>query len=223
MLINGLLFNSEAWHSVGKEDIKHLEKVDELILRSLMQSHPKTPLEFLYLETGSLPINYILSIRRMMYLKTLMMRDEEELTKRILRELEKNSCPGDFIELIKEDFQKIGKEYTEGFVTNTGQIEYKQTIKNLTRKKAFKDLVNVQLSHSKVMDIKYDSFKCQSYLSSGIFSNEEVSILASLRSHTLRSVRCNFKKFYQGNYSCPLKCWPVGSPSLEHTQEHWLL
>ena len=64
MLINGILFNSEAWHGVKKEDLKKLEKIDEILLRSLMGSHQKTPLEFLYLETGTLPISYIIMIRR---------------------------------------------------------------------------------------------------------------------------------------------------------------
>ena len=64
MLIIGILFNSEAWHGVKKEDLKKLEKIDEILLRSLMGSHQKTPLEFLYLETGTLPISYIIMIRR---------------------------------------------------------------------------------------------------------------------------------------------------------------
>ena len=32
MLLNGILFNSEAWHSVTAEDITALEKVDEALL-----------------------------------------------------------------------------------------------------------------------------------------------------------------------------------------------
>ena len=39
MLVNGILFNSEAWQGIDKDDIKHLEKIDELLLRSLMESH----------------------------------------------------------------------------------------------------------------------------------------------------------------------------------------
>ena len=69
MLINGVLFNSEAWHNVTK-DIKALEKVDESLIRSLLQSHAKTPLEFLFLETASVPIKYILISRRLMFLRT---------------------------------------------------------------------------------------------------------------------------------------------------------
>ena len=36
MLLNGVLFNSEAWHGVSLEDIKTLESVDEQLLRSLL-------------------------------------------------------------------------------------------------------------------------------------------------------------------------------------------
>ena len=134
LLINGLLYNSEVWHSVTKEDVKHLEKIDEVLLRSLLGSHIKTPLEFLYLETGAVPISYIISMRRMIYTKVVMMREEKELTKRILREQEQNPCPGDFIELVKKDFERIGKQYDENFITKDTIKTFKNTIKLLTKR-----------------------------------------------------------------------------------------
>ena len=57
MLINGLLYNSEAWHSVSKQEIISLEKIDESLLRFLLGSHAKVPLEILYLESAAVPIN----------------------------------------------------------------------------------------------------------------------------------------------------------------------
>ena len=60
MLLSGLLFNSEAWHDVHEKEMKILETVDEHLLRSLISAHSKTPLEFLYLETGAKPIRFIL-------------------------------------------------------------------------------------------------------------------------------------------------------------------
>ena len=47
MLLNGLLYNSEAWHSLTLKDITELEKIDEALLRYLLGCHSKTPLEFL--------------------------------------------------------------------------------------------------------------------------------------------------------------------------------
>ena len=62
--------------------------------------------------------------------------------------------------------------------------------------------------------------KCEKYLTSGIFSNEEITILSSMRSNTLRTIRCNFKNLYRENLYCPLKCAPEGSSQYEDTQQH---
>ena len=78
MLINSMLFNSEAWHAIKKKDIKILESVDEHLLRSLVEAHSKTPLEFLYLEVGAIPIRFIIASRRIMYQQILLKRNEEE-------------------------------------------------------------------------------------------------------------------------------------------------
>ena len=65
LFVNGCLFNSEAWHGVKITDIKLLEKVDESLLRGILNAHSKIPVEALYLETGSVPIRYIISSRRL--------------------------------------------------------------------------------------------------------------------------------------------------------------
>ena len=53
-----------------------------------------------------------------------------------------------------------------------------------------------------------------------MFSNEEITILSSLRSNTLRTIRSNFKNLYKENLFCPLKCTPEGSPPHPDTQQH---
>ena len=39
MLINGILYNSEAWHGVTKKHIKELEALDDALLRKLLNAH----------------------------------------------------------------------------------------------------------------------------------------------------------------------------------------
>ena len=99
--------------------------------------------------------------------------------------------------------------------------QHKKRIKTHLEKAAFKDLLTKQQGHSKVRDIKYEKLEVQPYLKSGIFSNEEASLLAALRSHTVRGIRCNFKKLYKNDTHCPLKCSP--SSPLQDTQEHLLV
>ena len=79
MLVNSIFFNSEAWHDVTAADVKALDKVDETLLRFLLGSHSKAPIERLYLESGAVPIRFILSSRRVNYLQTILKREDEEL------------------------------------------------------------------------------------------------------------------------------------------------
>ena len=76
MLMNGILYNSEAWHGVTKNHIKNLETIDEDLLRKFLKAHGKTPKEFLYLETGAIPIRWIIAQRRINFFKHILEKDE---------------------------------------------------------------------------------------------------------------------------------------------------
>ena len=83
MLINGILYNSEVWHNMSIKDAVIFEKVDEALLRGLLNAHPKTPLEALYLETKSIPIRYILASPRILYLYNILRKDKTEMIRKI--------------------------------------------------------------------------------------------------------------------------------------------
>ena len=74
MLINGLLFNSEIWYGLTKNEIIELEGIDKLLLQKLLKAHSKTPNESLYLELGILPLKYIIKSCRIMYLHYIIFK-----------------------------------------------------------------------------------------------------------------------------------------------------
>ena len=203
MLINGILFNSEAWHDIREEEVKLLESVDEYLIRSLIKAHSKTPLEFLYLEVGALPIRYIISTRRMIYLQTILKRDDDELTKKVYFAQKNDPSKGDFTELIKADFALIDETLDENAVEKSETQSYKKYIKSRMRNAALKYLNEKKKTHSKIKDIEYQELKTQEYLTSPLFNDEEASILFSLRS---RYVDCklNFRnKYKEEDLLCP--------------------
>ena len=222
MLINGMLYNSEAWHSVTLQDLIAFEKVDEALLRFLLGSHSKAPLEMLYLESGATPIRFIVSSRRMNFLQTILKRDDEELTNRILQAQIKSACPGDFIKLIEEDFQTIEVPLDISFVESSGVDFYKRFVKSKVTAAALKYLQNLQQKHSKVKNIKYSELKTQPYLTSPLFTNEETKLLFALRTRMVKCTKANFSNLYNGNVNCPLNCWSQGQPPCEDTQQHLL-
>ena len=128
MLVNGSLYNSEAWHSVSTEDIRGLEKVDEALLRCLLDCHSKVPLEFLYLESGAIPLRFILSARRINYLKTILNREPLELTRRIYDAQILKPCDGDFADLVAKDLDTIGVPLNPTIIQNTDREMLSESI-----------------------------------------------------------------------------------------------
>ena len=192
MLLNGILYNSEAWHNVSESEMKMLEKVDETLLRVMVKAHSKTPIEFLYLEAGAIPIRFIIKSRRLLYHHNILKRDSNELVRRIYEEQIRNPSKGDFIELIKSDFQTISEVQDDKKIANTTKNNYKKYIKNCIRNSAFKYLTDLQSTHSKVRELKYQNLETQKYMITPIFTTEEVSMFHALRSKTTKC-KANFK------------------------------
>ena len=74
---------SEAWQGIFEEDIENLEKVDHALLRGVLGAHAKIPTEALFLETGTVPLRFILKSRRLSFLKTILNRDSDELIREV--------------------------------------------------------------------------------------------------------------------------------------------
>ena len=196
MLLNMLLFNSEAWHDVSDAEIKILETVDEHLLRALVNGHSKTPLEFLYLESGAIPIRFILACRRMTYLQTILKRNENELTKRIFKAQKENPTKGDFYCQVLEDFDLIGEILNEEEVANKSKISHKNNIKQKIKTAALSFLLEKKQNHSKIKDIQYTKLETQNYMTSPLFQNSEVCLLFALRSKYI-DCKANFKNKYR--------------------------
>ena len=67
--------------------MKHLEElevIDQAVLL-IIGSHSKTPSEILYLETGTIPLRYIIMIRRILFFQTIVKISDNELTKKVFK------------------------------------------------------------------------------------------------------------------------------------------
>ena len=204
MLINGILFNSEAWHAISETELRMLETVDEHLLRSLVKGQAKTPLEFLYLESGTIPIRYIIACRRLIYHQVLLKRDNSELTKKIYQAQKDNPTPGDFVALLKEDFEIINADQDDHQIQMADSHTYKGNIKSKIRLAAFNNLKETQQSHSKVRDIHYDKLEVQNYMVSPLFLNTEVNLLHALRSRSTECKANQKQRYIHTNLLCPL-------------------
>ena len=126
MFVNGVLFNSEAWHSIQLKHLEELELIDRSVMRFIIGAHAKTPSEILYLETATIPLRYIIMIRRILYFQTIVTRNDEELVKRIFDAQMADPVKGDWVNMLKEDFQYLGEEINENEAKTTARYEFKK-------------------------------------------------------------------------------------------------
>ena len=113
MFLNGVLYNSEAWHSIDDKDLIPLEKADEVLLRGLLSAHSKTPIEALYLETNSLPVRFILKSRRIMYLHNILQKNPSEMIRKIYETQKQIYSAGDFYIIVTNDMSVVGINLSE--------------------------------------------------------------------------------------------------------------
>ena len=104
LFLNGILYNSEARSDFSEKDVGDFEKIDEYLLRSLFKGPARTPLEILHLETGTLPIKYIIAMRRIMYHRDIVSRNDSELVKKIYLAQKQKPMKFQWIKLLEKDF-----------------------------------------------------------------------------------------------------------------------
>jgi hypothetical protein len=153
MLINGILTNSEVWYNMKEEHLRILEAADEDLMRQTLKAHSKTALEVFYLETGKIPIRFIISKRRLMYLWQILRLDEEELHKKVYNVQKLKTTKGDWYEMIESEKEKYQINLTDEEIVHMSI----NRLKNLVDKKinlcTFQYLKRKVESHSKSMNI----------------------------------------------------------------------
>ena len=83
MLVNSILCSVEALYGVKKAHVEKLEAVDRILLRKVLNARYATATEAFYLETGLLPIRFIVIARRLLYYWSILQKSESELVRQV--------------------------------------------------------------------------------------------------------------------------------------------
>ena len=105
-----------------------LNKPDQALLRSLVDGHSKVPLEFLHLEMGTVPLQFIHKGRRLNFHQYLLQKDSDELVRKIYTTQLNDSKPGDFCNLVSQDMNELGIHMNEDHIEHTTIKVYKDLV-----------------------------------------------------------------------------------------------
>ena len=185
-------------------------------MRLITNCQAKVPVEMLYLETAELPIQGIISVRRLLYLHEILSRNDSELINQVYCAMKESPLKDDWIHLVLKDKLKLDLNLTDSQISKLTRQDFKMLVKAKIRKFTFADLENIKAGHSKVKDILHCDLKTpQGYLYSPIFSNKQSGLLFNLRCQCVNEFKSNFYTSY-----CPF-CSKV-THTHEDSQSHAL-
>ena len=187
MLLSILLFNSETWLRLTKKDLNKIEAVDRMFLRRIFHVPNSVPTSFLYLETGCIPLHYVMKMKRVMFLHHILTREDNALIKRVFWAQVQQPVKGDWCLIVREDLESIGlADLSFEKIQKMEKEALRTLLKNQVRETAFNNLIAEKRKCSKLSGLDYSSLECQSYLSpQSNLTNKMKRTLFRWRSHTI--------------------------------------
>ena len=216
ILLNGMLCSSEALHGIKNTHIEQLESVDTFLFKSVFQSPFSTPIAAYYLETGAIPIRFVLIGRRLMYLWTILQKNEEELVSKVYQAQKLFPVKDDFIHQIKEDMDDLGLDLEDEIIKKMKKTKFKTLVNSKIREAAHSYLIQKKEKLSKLKNMS-PNYQLKEYLTTNRLSTSEKQLLFKLRTHMI-PVKCNFSSMYKDDLSCRLCDF-----NTDESQEHVLI
>ena len=214
LFINGIFTNLEVSYGLTKQQIERMEEVDKILLRKILKAHSKTPIESLFLETGTLPLSYIIKYRRLMYLHHILTRNQNSLIFETFNAQDKFPAKDDWVLTIKDDLKYFDINLSYEQIRKLSKYSFKKYLKKIIKAKVLKDLNEVKKEHTKMKNLTYVKLQTQPYLLSNNFFPETANFLFRARTRML-DVKNNFKNSFDDDiHLCPI------CESDEDTQEH---
>ena len=152
-----------------------------------------------------------------MYHHDILNRKDDETVKKMYKKQTEVTTKGDWFELIKKDFAYIGEDIDEERIKSKTKQEYKKEIHEKVKNAAFRELMKLKETHSKLDDVNYTDFAIQPYLKNKMFSKDECKLLYLLRSKC-HSSKQNFRRMYKNDTRCTFQCPDIEDQTHVFTQ-----
>ena len=171
LLISSILSSSEVWYGITQSEYEQLERVDEMLIRNLMNCSSSVPKDLLYLELALLPIRFIIQIRRLLYLHHILQQKEDSLLYKFFMAQLTFPTPKDWVTQVLEDIENLSIELEIEEIKIMKKSTFKKIVKKAVHEKAFSYLQERKNSrnsdNAKGKKLIYSEFVMAEYLCPG--------------------------------------------------------
>ena len=89
----------------------------------------------LYQETGCLPLENVITARRLLYLQAILHKEEHEIIRKVYTEQKQNPCKGDWVNLVEADMKQLENELDDESIASLSVEAYKKVVMTKIREK----------------------------------------------------------------------------------------
>ena len=137
MFLNAILINVESWAPVSQMNINTFIKSDTELLRRFFNAPLSTSQELLFLEGGRLPVNFIISKRRLMYLWHILTRDRNELINKVYFVQSIKCTQGDWFMMIQSEKLKYNILLSDDEISKLSKQKFRILVSFTAQKRVF--------------------------------------------------------------------------------------
>ena len=212
MLLNGILFSSEALIGINDKHVDMLEECDLMLMRQIFETPSGTPKESFYLETASIPIRFVLIGRRILFLWSILQKSQSELVKQVYQAQRMFPFKKSWASIVWNDMKNCNINLTEEEISKMKKGKFKTLVKKRIRLKSNEFLLKLQANHTKSINLDILE-EPQEYLESEELTTAEKKLLFRLRSRMV-DIKSNFKAKFKDDLLCTF------CKKKEETQRH---
>ena len=175
ILLSKMLLSAESWYKLFDYQIEKLEEVDLNFYRKLLNCHSKTGLEFLFSETGTIPIKLKIRCRRLLYWWHILTVNKTEMINKVYSAQKLAPASGDWVHLLEGDKKLFEIEMTDSEIAAVSQYKFSKYVKNKAKELTIKYLVKLKQKHSKSSDFDVEDQNISKFLIDSRFSKDLIS------------------------------------------------
>ena len=192
ILLSKIIYSTEVWYSITKENIKKLEEIDELFWHKTFEVCRTVCKESLYIISGKIPIRFILIKRRLMYWWHLCNTSNQELIKRVYNAQCTVTHHTDWVHQVKQDLKSLNITLSDKDLSQVTKCQFKKYLDVKINSATKVYLESMRNSHSKSKYLPSFNGKPDTYLSSKSLNKLEKINMIKLKTRMV-NVAENFK------------------------------
>ena len=123
-------------------------------MKKIFEAPSSTPKESFYLETSVLPLKFVLIGRRIMFLWSILNKNESELVKQVYNVQRSFPFKESWASLVWNDLEKCNIDIIEESLKKMKKHKLKTLIKKKLKEKSNENLMEHQAKHSKSINLE---------------------------------------------------------------------